>query len=198
MPIRQARPVWGGRKIAQVRDRDRLLRIAPCPVTHILHRHGLIDPAASEAATLWKRFEHRDQAQDELDRGRLIHNRERPHEALSMQPRVPRYSPRPRSLSRVLPPLEYGPDDRVRKVPHGGWISFRGRNIHLSSQRKGYPAYGRRNLVTKRFNLHQSRENFRRTWWGGIKEAAAFRRDRQEGLTHQAASVFHHPGMTKP
>jgi hypothetical protein len=43
---------------------------------------------AGEAATPWKRFEHRDQAQDEFDRGRLIHNRERPHEALSMQPRA--------------------------------------------------------------------------------------------------------------
>jgi transposase InsO family protein len=41
-----------------VLERRESLRIAPSTVTHILHRHDLIGPAASAAAKPWKRFEH--------------------------------------------------------------------------------------------------------------------------------------------
>ena len=56
--VRREHPAWGARKIAR-----RLLdlgqaTIAPSTVTHILHRHGLITPEASQAATPWQRFEH--------------------------------------------------------------------------------------------------------------------------------------------
>lgn len=56
--VRREHPAWGGRKIAR-----RLLdlaqpTVAPSTVTHILHRHGLISPEASLAATPWQRFEH--------------------------------------------------------------------------------------------------------------------------------------------
>ena len=57
--LRQTHPAWGGRKIAA-----RLLELGhaevppPSTVTSILHRHGLINPAASAAATPWQRFEH--------------------------------------------------------------------------------------------------------------------------------------------
>ena len=57
LSVRQAHPAWGGREIAHVLERDRPLRVAPSTVTPILHRHKLIEPAASEAATPWKRFE---------------------------------------------------------------------------------------------------------------------------------------------
>lgn len=58
LAVRREHPAWGGRKIAR-----RLLdlghaALAPSTVTHILHRYGLIMPAASEAATPWQRFEH--------------------------------------------------------------------------------------------------------------------------------------------
>jgi transposase InsO family protein len=56
--IRRAHPAWGGCKIAHVLARDWQLEIAPSTVTRILHRHGLIEPTASEAATPWQRFEH--------------------------------------------------------------------------------------------------------------------------------------------
>ena len=49
---------WGGRKISHVLARDHQLHLAPSTVTNILHRHHLIEPAASEAATPWQRFEH--------------------------------------------------------------------------------------------------------------------------------------------
>lgn len=57
--LRQAHPAWGGRKISA-----RLLELGhanvppPSTVTSILHRHGLISPAASAAAAPWVRFEH--------------------------------------------------------------------------------------------------------------------------------------------
>jgi hypothetical protein len=56
--IRRAHPGWGERKIAHVLARDRQLEIAPSTVTGAPRRHGLIEPAASEAATPWQRFEH--------------------------------------------------------------------------------------------------------------------------------------------
>jgi transposase InsO family protein len=268
LSVRQAHPAWGGRKIAHVLSRDRQLQIAPSTVTPILHRHGRIDPTASEAATPWKRFEHeqpnslwqmdfkghfavgtgrchpltviddhsrynialvacRDerrgtvqavlerifaqyglpqrintdngppwgtagqealsglavwlirrgvrlshsrpwppqthgkderfhrslnaevlahrhfetlaQAQSEFDHWRGVYNRERPHEALSMQTPAQRYAPSPRCLPAALPPIEYGPDDQVRKVQQGGWISFQGQNIRISKALIGQP-----------------------------------------------------------
>jgi len=57
--LRQAHPAWGGRKISRrLRDQGHAIVPAPSTVTDILHRHGLIDDAASEAATPWQRFEH--------------------------------------------------------------------------------------------------------------------------------------------
>jgi transposase InsO family protein len=56
--VRSQHPAWGGRKIARrLKDTD---QPAPSPstVTRILHRHGCISAAASEAATPWQRFEH--------------------------------------------------------------------------------------------------------------------------------------------
>ena len=55
---RAAHPAWGGRKIAHVLARDNGLSIAPSTVTAVLHRHGLINPAASQASMAWQRFEH--------------------------------------------------------------------------------------------------------------------------------------------
>lgn len=57
--LRRKHPAWGGRKI-----HSRLLQLGqeqappPSTITSILHRHGLISPGASDAATPWQRFEH--------------------------------------------------------------------------------------------------------------------------------------------
>lgn len=57
--LRGKHPSWGGRKIAR---RLAELGVADVPppstITAILHRHGLIAPAASVAAQHWQRFEH--------------------------------------------------------------------------------------------------------------------------------------------
>lgn len=57
--LRQQHPAWGGRKISR-RLADLGLSKVPAPstVTAILHRHDLIAPEASAAATSWQRFEH--------------------------------------------------------------------------------------------------------------------------------------------
>ena len=57
--LRQTHPAWGGRKIAaRLRQLGHAEVPPPSTVTSILHRHGLISPAASNAATPWQRFEH--------------------------------------------------------------------------------------------------------------------------------------------
>ena len=57
--LRQTHPAWGGRKIAaRLRELGHVAVPPPSTVTSILHRHGLINPAASAAATPWQRFEH--------------------------------------------------------------------------------------------------------------------------------------------
>ena len=56
--LRREHPAWGGRKIARRLVDLGQAALAPSTVTHILHRHALISPAASEAAKPWLRFEH--------------------------------------------------------------------------------------------------------------------------------------------
>lgn len=59
LELRHAHPAWGGRKLAR-RLTELGHRDVPsaATVTAILHRHGLITPAASAAAQHWQRFEH--------------------------------------------------------------------------------------------------------------------------------------------
>lgn len=56
--LRLAHPCWGGRKLSRRLLDQGYAHLAPSTVTSILHRHGLIDPQASAAATPWQRFEH--------------------------------------------------------------------------------------------------------------------------------------------
>ncbi len=56
--VRREHPAWGGRKIARRLMDLGQAQVAPSTVTHILHRHGLVSPAASDTARPWQRFEH--------------------------------------------------------------------------------------------------------------------------------------------
>ncbi|RZJ07873.1 MAG: IS481 family transposase [Rubrivivax sp.] len=58
LALRRQHPAWGGRKIARRLHDLGQADVAPSTVTHILHRHGQIHPAASDAARPWQRFEH--------------------------------------------------------------------------------------------------------------------------------------------
>lgn len=57
--LRTTHPAWGGRKIARRLTDLGMDKVPPAStITAILHRHGLITPAASLAAQHWQRFEH--------------------------------------------------------------------------------------------------------------------------------------------
>lgn len=58
LSVREAHPAWGGRKIKRrLEDLGHADVPAASTITNILHRHGRIDPEASQAATPWQRFE---------------------------------------------------------------------------------------------------------------------------------------------
>lgn len=56
--LRLQHPCWGGRKLSRRLQDLGAPPLAPSTITGILHRHELIDPRGSEAATPWQRFEH--------------------------------------------------------------------------------------------------------------------------------------------
>lgn len=62
-----------------------------------------------------------------FERWRHVYDHERPHEALGLAVPASRYRASLREYPEVLPELEYGPGDEVRKVCSDGTISFRGR-----------------------------------------------------------------------
>ena len=43
-----------------------------------------------------------------------------------------RYQPSRWQYKQHLAPIEYGPDDHVRKVQHSGWISFQGKEYSVA------------------------------------------------------------------
>jgi len=77
--------------------------------------------------------------QQDFDRWREVYNRERPHQALDMAVPISRYQPSPCSFPDTLPPIEYGPEDLVRKVQNKGQVHFQGRVFTVSSALQGYP-----------------------------------------------------------
>lgn len=74
-----------------------------------------------------------------FDRWRDVYNFERPHEALGMAVPASRYQESPREFSGALPPIEYGPDDVVRKVQHSGELHFQGRVYRIAKAFRGHP-----------------------------------------------------------
>lgn len=71
------------------------------------------------------------QCQRRFDGWRHIYNLQRPHESLQMAVPADRYQPSKRQYKEPLPPIVYGPDDKVRKVQQEGWISFQGKEYHV-------------------------------------------------------------------
>ncbi len=82
-------------------------------------------------------------AQQQFDRWRDVYNLERPHDALGLDVPARRYQLSARSFPEVLPTIEYGPGDIVRKVQDKGKVHFRGRIFKI-------PRGFRRNRVALR------------------------------------------------
>lgn len=77
--------------------------------------------------------------QRRFDQWRPIYNLERPHEALGMKPPVSRYQPSPRPFPQILPTIEYGPGDVVRKIQDKGDLHYRGCVFRVGRAFHGYP-----------------------------------------------------------
>lgn len=84
-------------------------------------------------------FETLQAAAKAFERWRHVYNHERPHQALDMATPARRYASSPRSYKEAPEPPEYGPDDQVRRVQQGGFISFQGRKLRLPKAFRGCP-----------------------------------------------------------
>lgn len=77
------------------------------------------------------------QCQRHFDSWRTVYNLERPHESLDMEVPASRYQESPRSFPEKLPVIEYGPDDKVRKVQYGGIIFYQNREYRIPKAFRG-------------------------------------------------------------
>lgn len=84
-------------------------------------------------------FENLEAVQQAFDRWRRVYNCERPHEALALATPASRYRPSPRPYPEQLPPIEYGPDDAVYRVPADGKLKVRGYLLKVSNALAGLP-----------------------------------------------------------
>ncbi len=50
-----------------------------------------------------------------------------------------RYHASHRPFPEQLPPVEYGPQDKVRRVQDQGWFTWKGRKVKISNAFKGLP-----------------------------------------------------------
>jgi transposase InsO family protein len=92
-----------------------------------------------KAEVLTRPFDTLRGCQRAFDRWRDVYNLERPHQAVGLVPPIQRYRESPRAYPRQLPPIEYGPDDQVRKVSIDGDISFHGHQIAVSRALRRMP-----------------------------------------------------------
>jgi transposase InsO family protein len=94
------------------------------------------------------------QAQQRFDDWRDVYNFERPHEALGQQVPARRYRPSVRTFPNRLPPIEYAPDELVRKVQAKGEFSFHGHTFRVSKCFRGYPIALRPAKEDGKYSLH--------------------------------------------
>lgn len=94
-----------------------------------------------------RRFDGLAEVQRTFDAWREVYNLERPHDSLSLKPPASRYRVSERAFPESLPPIEYGPDDVVRKVDSRGQIRFGGARRTIGEAFAGDPIALRRTLV---------------------------------------------------
>ena len=78
-----------------------------------------------------------EECQERFETWREVYNCERPHESLEMQVPAARYQVSARSFPEVLPSIEYGPNDYVRKVQQDGKITYHNREYRISKAFRG-------------------------------------------------------------
>ena len=87
----------------------------------------------------WEQFQDLAHCQIRFDDWRDVYNQERPHEALDMAVPASRYRMSGRSFPEILPPIEYGLGDEVRKVDTKGTLRYKGARYNISLAFQGYP-----------------------------------------------------------
>jgi transposase InsO family protein len=94
------------------------------------------------------------QCQVFFDGWRDIYNTERPHEALEMKTPISCYQISKHQYPEVMPEIEYGPDDQVRKVQINGIIYFKNREFRVSKAFKGQRIAIRPMSVDGKYSIH--------------------------------------------
>jgi transposase InsO family protein len=94
------------------------------------------------------------ECQRAYNRWRHVYNHERPHQALGMATPSERYLSSRRPFPEVLPPIEYGPDDIIRKADVDGDIRFKARRIRLGKPFRGQPIALRPAAKDGLFGIH--------------------------------------------
>ena len=92
--------------------------------------------------------------QSSFDKWRHRYNHQRPHEALGMAVPASCYQMSLRSFPELLPPLEYGSIDQVRKVQTDGKIFFRHREFQVGRAFRGNPVAVRPTTEDGIYDVH--------------------------------------------
>lgn len=95
-----------------------------------------------------------DECQRLFDRWRITYNTERPHESIDMKVPAKCYQVSERSFPEILPEIEYGPSDVVRKVQDGGKLYYRNREFIVSKAFKGQRVAIRSTNEDGRFDVY--------------------------------------------
>lgn len=102
----------------------------------------------------YQSFKDIEHAQLRMDRWRDIYNQQRPHESLGMDVPMSRYRASSRAYPAALGPIEYGPDDIVRKVQQKGVVSFQNREWLIGRAFYGYAVALRHTLSDGVFDVY--------------------------------------------
>jgi len=94
------------------------------------------------------------QCQKVFDEWRNIYNTERPHEALEMETPVSFYQVSNRNYPEVMPNIEYGPNDQIRKVQEKGTISYKNIRFRIGKAFTGQNVAVRPTNVDGKFSVH--------------------------------------------
>jgi transposase InsO family protein len=92
--------------------------------------------------------------QSAFARWRHVYNYQRPHQALGLTTPSERYRPSPRPFPEILPPIEYGTDDSVRRASSEGDIKFTNRRIRLGKPFRGELIALRATTADGLFSIH--------------------------------------------
>lgn len=92
----------------------------------------------AEVISRWD-LESYDECQRRFDWWRGVYNFERPHDSLDLDVPAERYRPSERSFPEVLPQIEYGPGDLIRRVQAGGKIHFQAKTLRVAKAFRGHP-----------------------------------------------------------